>query len=98
MMILERTFVESLCRECIARLRIASDCSRISGRKRPLGCIGGMLRICVGFLHLLTCCRTWVLTDEDIVDPPRRLAEECRKLDIEDDAFVTCDIGETLFF
>jgi N-acyl-phosphatidylethanolamine-hydrolysing phospholipase D len=41
---------------------------------------------------------TWILTGEGILDPPTRLAEERKKLDIEDDAFVTCDIGETLFF
>ena len=41
---------------------------------------------------------TWILTGEGILDPPTRLAEERKELDIEDDAFVTCDIGETLFF
>jgi len=41
--------------------------------------------------------RTWVLTVEDVADPPRRLAEERRKLGIEDDAFAICDIGETVF-
>ena len=42
--------------------------------------------------------RTWVLTTEDVVEPPRRLAEECKKVGIEDGAFVVCDIGETLWF
>ncbi|KIM37395.1 hypothetical protein M413DRAFT_448461 [Hebeloma cylindrosporum] len=41
---------------------------------------------------------TWILTSEDVVEPPRRLAEECKKVDIEDGAFVVCDIGETLWF
>ncbi|KDQ61052.1 hypothetical protein JAAARDRAFT_124098 [Jaapia argillacea MUCL 33604] len=41
---------------------------------------------------------TWVLTTEDVVEPPKRLAEECKKAGIEDGAFSVCDIGETLFF
>lgn len=41
---------------------------------------------------------TWVLTSEDVLEPPKRLAEECKKLGIDDDAFTVCDIGETLFF
>ncbi|KAF8152553.1 N-acyl-phosphatidylethanolamine-hydrolyzing phospholipase D [Crassisporium funariophilum] len=41
---------------------------------------------------------TWVLTSEDIFEPPKRLAEECKKLGIADDAFTVCDIGETRFF
>ena len=43
-------------------------------------------------------CRTWVLTAEGVVDPPKRLAEECKMSDIDEDAFTTCDIGETLLF
>jgi N-acyl-phosphatidylethanolamine-hydrolysing phospholipase D len=42
--------------------------------------------------------RTWVLTTEDVLDPPKRLAEECKKSNIDEDAFITCDIGETLLF
>ena len=45
------------------------------------------------FLH-----RTWVLTAEDVVDPPKRLAEGCQKSNIDKDAFGTCNIGETQFF
>ncbi|KAF8970885.1 N-acyl-phosphatidylethanolamine-hydrolyzing phospholipase D [Flammula alnicola] len=41
---------------------------------------------------------TWILTAEDVVEPPKRLAEECKKAGIEDGAFTVCDIGETLFF
>ncbi|KAF9522897.1 beta-lactamase superfamily domain-containing protein [Crepidotus variabilis] len=41
---------------------------------------------------------TWILTTEDILEPPKRLAEECKKIGIEEDAFVTCDIGQTLLF
>lgn len=41
---------------------------------------------------------TWILTTEDVVDPPKRLAEECKKAGIEDGVFRVCDIGETLFF
>lgn len=42
--------------------------------------------------------RTWVLTTEDVVEPPKRLAEECKKIGIEDGAFGVCEIGETIFF
>jgi len=41
---------------------------------------------------------TWVLTVEDILEPPKRLSEECAKAGIEDGAFRVCDIGETLLF
>ncbi|GLB43039.1 putative beta-lactamase superfamily domain containing protein [Lyophyllum shimeji] len=41
---------------------------------------------------------TWVLTTEDVLDPPKRLAEECKKVGIEDGAFRVCEIGETCFF
>lgn len=38
------------------------------------------------------------MTVEGVVDPPNRLAEECKKLNIDEDAFSTCDIGETQLF
>ncbi|KAG5641517.1 hypothetical protein DXG03_004833 [Asterophora parasitica] len=41
---------------------------------------------------------TWVLTSEDVFEPPRRLAEESKKIGIEDGAFGVCEIGETTFF
>jgi len=41
---------------------------------------------------------TWVLTTEDVLEPPKRLREECRKLDIADEDFTVCDIGQSLFF
>ncbi|PPQ96737.1 hypothetical protein CVT26_010221 [Gymnopilus dilepis] len=41
---------------------------------------------------------TWILTSEDVTEPPRRLAEECKKLGIEEGVFRVCDIGETLWF
>ncbi|TFK35176.1 N-acyl-phosphatidylethanolamine-hydrolyzing phospholipase D [Crucibulum laeve] len=41
---------------------------------------------------------TWILTTEDVTEPPKRLAEECKRVGIEDGAFNICDIGETLFF
>ncbi|EAU81600.1 N-acyl-phosphatidylethanolamine-hydrolyzing phospholipase D [Coprinopsis cinerea okayama7 len=40
----------------------------------------------------------WVLTSEDILEPPKRLKEECRKLGINEEDFTVCDIGQTLFF
>ncbi|EJC99211.1 Metallo-hydrolase/oxidoreductase [Fomitiporia mediterranea MF3/22] len=41
---------------------------------------------------------TWLLTMEDVTEPPRKLAEECKKLDIPDEDFGVCDLGETVFF
>lgn len=41
---------------------------------------------------------TWVLTTEDVLEPPKRLREECKKLAIADEDFTVCDIGESLFF
>lgn len=51
--------------------------------------------------HLAVRCadsvrRAWVLTTEDVTDPPKRLVEECKKIGIEDGAFTVCDIGETM--
>ena len=46
----------------------------------------------------LTPNSTWVLTCEDVIDPPIRLAEECKKAGIDDDIFTVCDIGQTVFF
>ena len=42
-------------------------------------------------------CRAWVLTAEDVLEPPKKLAEECNKAGIEEGAFGVCEIGETLF-
>ncbi|TFK19218.1 N-acyl-phosphatidylethanolamine-hydrolyzing phospholipase D [Coprinopsis marcescibilis] len=41
---------------------------------------------------------TWVLTTEDVLEPPKRLKEECRKAGIDEDDFRVCDIGQTLCF
>ncbi|RDB22378.1 N-acyl-phosphatidylethanolamine-hydrolyzing phospholipase D [Hypsizygus marmoreus] len=41
---------------------------------------------------------TWVLTTEDVVEPPKKLEHECKKLGIEAGAFGVCEIGETMFF
>ncbi|KAK7043994.1 Protein-lysine N-methyltransferase efm4 [Paramarasmius palmivorus] len=41
---------------------------------------------------------TWVLTNEPVFEPPKLLAEECKKVGIEDGAFTICDIGQTSFF
>ncbi|KAG9037754.1 hypothetical protein FRB95_004040 [Tulasnella sp. JGI-2019a] len=40
---------------------------------------------------------TWVLTLEPVMDPPKMLAEECKKLGIPDSAFNVCGLGETVF-
>ncbi|TEB23165.1 Metallo-hydrolase/oxidoreductase [Coprinellus micaceus] len=41
---------------------------------------------------------TWVLTTEDVFEPPEKLAEEAQKVGIPEGDFTVCDIGETLFF
>jgi len=41
---------------------------------------------------------TWILTSEDVFEPPQKLKEEAKKLGVPDGDFRVCDIGETLFF
>jgi len=41
---------------------------------------------------------TFILTLEEVDEPPKRLKEECEKLGIEEGVFSVCDIGETRFF
>ena len=37
-----------------------------------------------------------MLTTEEITEPPRRLAEECKKIGIPEGVFGVCEIGETV--
>ncbi|KAG8926455.1 hypothetical protein FRC02_008873 [Tulasnella sp. 418] len=39
---------------------------------------------------------TWILTNEPVLDPPKRLAEECAKVGIAPGAFDVCGLGETV--
>jgi L-ascorbate metabolism protein UlaG (beta-lactamase superfamily) len=42
---------------------------------------------------------TWVLTEEDVLEPPRKLRDALRKHEIpEDGVFDVCDIGESREF
>ncbi|KAK0452177.1 N-acyl-phosphatidylethanolamine-hydrolyzing phospholipase D [Desarmillaria tabescens] len=41
---------------------------------------------------------TWILTTEEVTEPPKRLAEECKKIGIEEGDFLVSDIGETKYF
>ncbi|KAL5522759.1 hypothetical protein ACEPAG_8777 [Sanghuangporus baumii] len=41
---------------------------------------------------------TWMLTSEEVTEPPRKLAEECKKAGIPEDDFDVCKLGETCFF
>ncbi|KAF7358026.1 Zn-dependent hydrolase oxidoreductase family [Mycena venus] len=40
----------------------------------------------------------WVLTTEDILEPPKLLAKECAKAGVKEGAFGVCGIGETVTF
>lgn len=40
--------------------------------------------------------RTWILTLEPVLEPPRVLAEEAKKAGLADDAFTVCGLGETV--
>lgn len=51
---------------------------------------------CDGVLSRL--CRTWVLTTEDIMEPPRLLKKECAALGIPEGDFDICGLGQTRFF
>ncbi len=39
---------------------------------------------------------TWILTTEPLMEPPKRLAEECEKIGIEKGAFDVCGLVETV--
>ncbi|KAJ7581790.1 N-acyl-phosphatidylethanolamine-hydrolyzing phospholipase D [Mycena floridula] len=41
---------------------------------------------------------TWILTGEDVLEPPKRLAEECKKIGIEEGHFGVCGLGDTRLF
>lgn len=41
---------------------------------------------------------TWVLTEEDVLEPPRKLKEALEWKGIRQEAFGVCDIGETREF
>ncbi|THH12123.1 hypothetical protein EW145_g211 [Phellinidium pouzarii] len=41
---------------------------------------------------------TWILTTEDVLEPPIKLAEECKKIGIPEGDFGVCNIGETVVF
>ncbi|KAF6743070.1 hypothetical protein DFP72DRAFT_756445, partial [Ephemerocybe angulata] len=41
---------------------------------------------------------TWVLTTEDVFEPPKKFAEEAQKIGIPDNDFTVCEIGETRFY
>ncbi len=47
---------------------------------------------------VLILSRTWILTTEEVTEPPRKLAEECKKIGIEEGGFLVSDIGETKYF
>ncbi|KAK0191843.1 beta-lactamase superfamily domain-containing protein [Armillaria mellea] len=41
---------------------------------------------------------TWILMTEEVMEPPKKLAEECKKIGIEEGDFLISDIGETKYF
>ncbi|TFK62699.1 N-acyl-phosphatidylethanolamine-hydrolyzing phospholipase D [Pluteus cervinus] len=41
---------------------------------------------------------TWVLTGEDVVEPPKFTKEECEKQGVDPENFGVCEIGETVLF
>ncbi|KAK0430463.1 hypothetical protein EV421DRAFT_1841015 [Armillaria borealis] len=50
------------------------------------------------FFVCLFSSSTWILTTEEVTEPPKRLAEEYKKIGIDDGDFPVSDIGETKFF
>lgn len=72
-------------------------CLRTFARKKRWECIGGKSSCAEETLGSNKCSyyRTWVLTTEDVLEPPVVLAEERKKAGIAEDDFVVCDIGET---
>lgn len=41
---------------------------------------------------------TWVLTEEDVLEPPRKLEEACRWKGVQEGVFGVCDLGESREF
>ena len=41
---------------------------------------------------------TWVLTEEDVLEPPRKLAEALRWKGLGEEVFRVCDLGESREF
>lgn len=68
--------------------------------KRAVGMHWGYVFNFIRLFPTLPCdpsYRAWVLTTEDVLEPPRKLAEECKNIGMEDGVFGVCGIGETLF-
>jgi len=43
-------------------------------------------------------CRTFILTTEPIMEPPKKLKEALEELGISKDSFICTDIGETKLY
>ena len=84
--------------------KIALLSSKMSRRRKRWPCIGGTFDFPYFVrYHAYTCDiingnRTWILTTEPIMDPPRLLKEECHNADVPDGDFDICGLGETRFF
>jgi N-acyl-phosphatidylethanolamine-hydrolysing phospholipase D len=89
------------CRRSTAHRATVLGFSAISGHGVRWGCIGGK-----GFFFCSVRLRAdelrsdsaWVLTTEDILEPPSLLAKECAKAGVKEGAFGVCAIGETMSF
>jgi N-acyl-phosphatidylethanolamine-hydrolysing phospholipase D len=95
----ERIWVVVSCHLFTVHHKTVFRYSRMSEHEKHLVSIGGMC--CLLFFHPLFAnnkARAWQLTIEEVDEPPRKLKEEAAKIGLETDAFITCDIGQTLFF
>ncbi len=66
-------------------------------RGRPLRCLGVSHCLYLSFVAP-TLSRTWILTTEEVTEPPKWLAEECKKICIDGCDVLVSDIGETKYF
>ncbi len=70
-------------------------------QRKPWVCTGGTFdHFLPGSTRWLTLRpdRTWVLTGEDVVEPPKFTKEECEKQGVDPENFGVCEIGETVQF
>ncbi len=71
--------------------------SRISWRRRRSQCIEGEPSFIL-FLVRLSSSGSWILTTEEITQSPKKLAEEFKKIGIDDSHSLVSDISETKCF
>jgi hypothetical protein len=88
--------LDSSCHLCTPILSTASTSSSTHSARKRSAFIGVSLAHAESLISVLTITGTWVLTDEDVLEPPRKLKEAMAWKDLpETGVFDVCDIGES---